>query len=245
MKQQAFHVSQGEPSAEASDFIFLAKELPPLDEPDESWIVFDGINVYPVNRQARPLTREEQQKYSSQIREAKLKELKSWVDLQTVKPILKESWKGKLMTARWVEVWKVKAGEVVIKERLCIKGFQEPHRESEQSASPTAQRASHRIVLFFSCQLNLPIASLDISTAFLQGFSFEEIRSTLGLEQPRLAFTPPDDVWNLLSEIDHKTFGTCATDFRRWALELLKSAYGPRSAPLLWHLKASKLATAS
>ena len=73
---------------------------------------------------------------------------------------------------------------------MCLKGFQEPIDDGEESASPTAGRLSHRLVCHTAAQKKLPIASMDVSVAFLKGFTFKELADK-GINRKACAFKPP------------------------------------------------------
>ena len=82
------------------------------------------------------------------------------------------------------------------------------------------------------------LSSLDVSVAFLKGYTFKELADR-GIKRPPVAFVPPKEAWELLKEIDpanfSKVFGG-STD--EWVFCLEKAAYGLRDAPLMWHLRA-------
>ena len=67
--------------------------------------------------------------------------------------------------------------------------------------SPTASKTSHRM-LWVLCQIyGLMMMSLDISTAFLRGWTFEEAKQH-GIHRQQCIFEPPEDVWELFAECD-------------------------------------------
>ena len=98
-------------------------------------------SCFPIERNTRPMTAEELKLPA--VREARLKELKSWVENSTGFAMLRAEFlklsNGKPpIPSRWVDTWKLKANELIAKSRLCLKGFAEPVLAGEQNASPTA-----------------------------------------------------------------------------------------------------------
>jgi len=83
------------------------------------------------------------------------------------------------------------------------------------------------------------IWSLDVSTAFLKGWTFEEMNKS-GFKRQPCALRLPTDVWELLAELEpsNKLFKLAARNPELYCLELDKAAYGLKDAPLLWNLKA-------
>ena len=130
--------------------------------------------------------------------------------------------------------WKLKDKIKVIKGRLCIKGFAERGQEALHTASPTASRIGHRMVSLMCAIQGWEILSLDIATAFLQGWTFQEMGEA-GFERQRCAFKPPAGVFEALAALSDVFKAACA-DPSRWCLELQKAAYGLKDAPLLWFL---------
>eukprot|EP00969_Alexandrium_andersonii_P299364 13234567-Alexandrium_andersonii.AAC.1 len=67
--------------------------------------------------------------------------------------------------------------------------------------SPTATRQGHRMVALWCILMGWHLWSLDISTAFLQGWTFEEMREA-GFDRQPCAFVVPDGMFDLLKELD-------------------------------------------
>jgi hypothetical protein len=198
-------------------------------------------SAYPVDRATRPATRDELRDKHAEFRSARTKELQSWVDNHTGYAALKSDWetanKCRAIPSRWVDTWKLKGGVLIAKSRLCLKGFAEPIVPEEATASPTANRISHRLVCHTAVQKHWTLASLDVSVAFLKGFSFTEL-STRGIARKAVAFNPCEDVWSILTELAPLEFKKTMNKPQDWVFVLEKAAYGLRDAPLLWHLKA-------
>ena len=75
----------------------------------------------------------------------------------------------------------------------------------------------------------------DVSTAFLQGLSFEELSRLTGQRVRSVSFTPPPDSWPHFKRSDGKPchVGMAKTH----QLKLLKAGYGLNDAPRLWRLR--------
>ena len=67
--------------------------------------------------------------------------------------------------------------------------------------------------------------SLDISTAFLQGWTFEEMNEA-GFKRQPVAFRPPEGFWDVMKELAPGTFAKVTGDLLEWCSQLLKAAYG-------------------
>ncbi len=108
--------------------------------------------------------------------------------------------------------------------------------------SSTASRLSHKMACSLAVTYNLDVQAWDISTAFLQGLQFNELRKKaqeLGHEinVPREVFLkPPGNVWRHLQALSPKEFTPNKQSFIPPILQLLKPAYGLVDAPLLWQM---------
>jgi hypothetical protein len=202
----------------------------------------DLTTVLVVERELRPLTPEELHTHRVEVRATMLKELRSWVANDTGKPVKVSDYVRKTglkpLPARWVIEWKRKEGKLVIKARLCLKGFAEANQHSLQTSAPTATRLGHRIIVLACTLHRWPLWSLDVSTAFLQGWTFDELRES-GYERQPCAFIPPSNTMELLGEIS-ENFRAVAKLGIQHCIELSKAAYGLKDAPLLWNLRFAK-----
>ena len=126
------------------------------------------------------------------------------------------------LPARWVIEWKKKEGKLVVKARPYLKGFAEKNQYTLRTAAPTATRLGHRIVVLTSVLRKWELWSLDVSTAFLQGWSFSELKES-GYERQPCAFKAPGNTPEILSEID-PMFSPAAKQPDAFCLELDKAA---------------------
>ena len=180
--------------------------------------------------------------YSKEVKTARLKELKSWLDHEAGYASLTTEYSAKAglrpLPSRHVTEFKFKEGVKIIKDRLVLKGFAERNTHTLNTAAPTATRLGHKMVVLMSVLLGKPLWSLDVSTAFLQGWSFKEMESAGYARQP-VAMMLDAETWKLLSELapDNALFRAAARDPTRYCFVLLKAAYGLKDAPLLWNLR--------
>ena len=146
------------------------------------------------------------------------------------------------MDAIWVRKWKrMPDGKLEIKSRLCLRGYLDPQKDMLSSRATTATRLSQRLLISMSVLLDFDIGSLDVSTAFLKGFSWKKLEETLrkkGLEAVSrvVLFEPPANVWRIMNEIGPKELHIELSNWESWLLKLLKAMYGLNDAPLSWQL---------
>ena len=111
---------------------------------------------------------------------AVLAELERWVQNAAVRR-QKRHLARNLVTSRYVFTWKLqKDGSRILKCRLTVHGFKDNEKASLERYSATVTRWGQRMVTCTSVQSAWPMASLDISQAFLKGLSFDEIEEQTG-----------------------------------------------------------------
>ena len=218
------------PSVGDVDAAYHDLYYPILDTHNEMWAL-------PLDKDCRPLTADELVQHKDEIRAAMKKELQSWIDHKAGCPALRNDYTSRTqlkgLPSRWVIEWKRKEGKRIIKARLVIKGFAEQNQHQLECNSPTATRLGHRLILQTSASKKWSLTSLDVSTAFLQGFSFDQLPEKVK-RQP-CAFVPPPDVFDILSEID-PVWRDAAKEPGKFVFELQKSVYGLKDAPLMWFI---------
>ena len=85
------------------------------------------------------------------------------------------------LTSRYVFTWKRSPdGSRYMKCRLTVHGFKDTAATHLESFSGTSTRWGKRAVVAIAVQQQWPMASLDVSEAFLKGFTFEEIQERRG-----------------------------------------------------------------
>jgi hypothetical protein len=177
---------------------------------------------------------------AADVDKACMKELQSLCDHGTGRPALVREYTNRTslspLPSRWVIEFKIKEGLRMVKARLCLKGFAERNQHALHTSSPTATRLGRRLVLHWAAEHGWQVASLDVSTAFLQGWTFDQLKSA-GYERQPCSFRPPANVWDMLAKINPSLFSQAAADPSQYCLELSTAAYGLKDAPLLWNLR--------
>eukprot|EP00435_Cladocopium_sp_Y103_P019649 s4451_g4.t1 len=164
------------------------------------------------------LTKEEQTLFQA----AKNKELKCWLDTNTVKAIVKDRiHPDQILSSRWILTWKedqTSPSGRKAKARLVVKGFQDPDIGILNSDSPTLTRDARMLLLQTVSSKRWTVQSFDITTAFLRGRSDER----------ELAMEPPSELRSLMG-ID-----------KSHVCLLQGNAYGRVDAPLLFYREFRK-----
>ena len=164
------------------------------------------------------LTEEEKKQFD----EAKLKEMKCWLETDAVKPLLKSRiHPSKIMSSRWILTWKVDPtvpGGRKPKARIVVRGFEDPDLASVSTESPTLSRDGRMVILQTVSSMHWPLQSFDIKTAFLRGRS----------DHRQLATEPVKELRELLHMKDNET---CL---------LQGNAYGRVDAPIIFYKELRK-----
>ena len=112
--------------------------------------------------------------------------------------------------------------------------------------SSTASRLSQRLVAsFMATSEDFEMETWDISTAFLQGLKYSELKKhaqKLGIEvkeNREVYLAPPANIWRHFREYDKSTINIADSMICSFVLLLLKPIYGTVDAPLLWQLALS------
>lgn len=191
------------------------------------------------------LTPEQEREYAPRVHEAKLKELKSWHDHRAFRVIMRElmPWKfSRAMRSRWVLTWKRVGGvdgEIVIKARLCVKGFMDAQAAIISTIAATVSLLMHRVFAATAVNSRKVLSSLDIGAAFLKGWSFEEFGDTKTEERRRAFFDlPTEEDYALLYSLDEVYYGLLATTYLNdLIIEALKGGFGFKDAPRMWRVR--------
>lgn len=188
------------------------------------------------------LSEEEIIRHWTQVEVADRAEIKQFVDERVFRKKFYMDVDIDVTDAIWIRKWKQLAdGAIILKSRLCVRGFLDPQRSSIPTRSTTASRLSHRIFLSLCALLEFEVESWDISGAFLKGFSFaklDELYKKLGIKAPKrqVIVRPPANVWRHLREIHGSEIHVDDWDIAWWFLELVKACYGLNDAPFAFQL---------
>ena len=166
----------------------------------------------------RQLTKQEQQEFD----QAKKKELKCWIETNTVEPLLRNKiHPSRIMTSKWVLTWKedhTSPSGRKPKARLVIRGFQDPEVGVVSTESPTLSRDGRMMIFQAVSSLRWELQSFDIKTAFLRGRADER----------QLAIYPVPEFQQLLNLS------------KEHVLLLKRNAYRRVDAPLLFYKEFRK-----
>jgi hypothetical protein len=167
--------------------------------------------------------------------EAIRKELKSFADLDIFFPA-ERSKTANVMTSRWVLRWKSVDGKKTVKARLTARGFQDLSAETIETFAGTASRWGQRLISSVAIQHGWELFTWDVSTAFLQGVTFEELSSLTGEPIREVAMTPPTGTEKYFREIP----GLENINFSTHVLGMKKAVYGLKDAPRAWRIKLDR-----
>ena len=199
--------------------------------------------IYRVDQQTDTLTEGDVLRHWPLFETADREELRQFIDQN----IFKKVWLGDLeegttvVDATWVRKFKrLPNGELAAKSRLCARGFLDPQRQELPTRSTTATRLSQRLVVSVAATHNFILASLDVSGAFLKGFTFEKVRQVLakrGIVSPprKVVVVPPPNTWRQLAHFD-ESFYVPEESYGKFGLLCQKPAYGLNDAPLAWQM---------
>ena len=129
-------------------------------------------------------------------------------------------------------------GQRTIRVRMALRGFKEPLDDNEVKFSATAQRISQKILASeAACHPEWSFVAVEISKAFLQGLTFQEMREITGEPEKNIAFTVLKGVAHLPRRIPgYENFNE-----REEALRCLKPGTGCRDAPRAFNLRLTRL----
>ena len=192
----------------------------------------------------QPVTDDDLRKYPEAVKAAVLAELVRWCDNTAFQRKLRKD-AHNILASRYVLTWKRQSdGSYVIKCRLCVKGFQDIYKSEVDRYSGTSSRWGQRAVVATAIQSGWPLASLDISMAFLKGLSFDEIQSIRGgpkrtvcmqLPRGRLGLEP-SGVSLLRSVKGYENFNDALE-----VLEMVKGGFGLVDAPNLFTTRVDNI----
>ena len=167
-----------------------------------------------IQRDDDVLTAEELRVHSKEVAAAMLKELQTWAKLKCFSRKSRVTAKN-IIDCRWVFKWKwevaTTAAEAsssseparrrVIRARLTVRGFKDRQAQELDSYAGTSQRYSQRIVCSEAVRRQWPICTTDISKAFLQGVTYEELSELTGEPVREVNFYLPPQCVPLLREV--------------------------------------------
>ena len=90
----------------------------------------------------------------------------------------------------------------IVRARLTLRGFKDRDADNLEKYAGTSQRYSQRLLASEAANRCWPIMSTDISKAFLQGVTYEELARITGEPLRDVNFYLPNDTIAVLKQLD-------------------------------------------
>jgi hypothetical protein len=126
-------------------------------------------------------------------------------------------------------------GVKTVKARLTVRGFEDLSASTVETYANTATRWGQRLICSAAVQQNWELFTWDISTAFLQGISFEELAQITGTPVRQVAMRPPKGTEQFFKEMPGLN-----VSFDTHVLLMLKAVYGLKDAPRAWRIRLDR-----
>ena len=219
----------------------------PWKTPTCFWFSITTGECYRVDETTDILTAHDLITHEQEVIAADRDEIHSFVKFRVFEVARRSKARFRPMSCVWVRRWKYKTinniKTRVVKSRLCVRGFLDPQKTGLSKHSSTASRISQRLALSITVNNNFALESWDISSAFLQGFTFSTLSqcaSQLGMDirglQREAYICFSDNVWCHLRTANMPNCPPVGSDLSQYCAQLLKPMYGLIDAPLLWQL---------
>ena len=194
-----------------------------------------------VETQTDLVTRDELVKHRTEVMASILNELQTWLKFQCFERRPRYGARN-IMDCKWVIKWKLEIlpdGKTrrVIRARLTLRGFKDQDAANLEKYAGTSQRYSQRLLVSEAANRKWPIVCTDISKAFLQGVTYEELARITGEPLRDVNFYLPPDSVSVLKQLP----GYANFDPAREVLKSLKPGTGSVDAPRAFHLKLAKV----
>jgi hypothetical protein len=201
-----------------------------------------------VERKDHDLSKEEQTKHWPEVAASMKKELATWVELKCISRKSRSTARN-IIDCRWVVKWKLdtavkdasstdeNGSRWVIRSRLCLRGFKDLDAKDLDSYAGTAQRCTQRLLVSEAVIRRWPICTTDISKAFLQGVTYEELAAATGEPLREVNFYLPEYAVAFLKELP----GWENFDPRTEVIHCDKPGTGCNDAPRCFSLKLAKV----
>ena len=180
-------------------------------------IYLSGARRTVVQRDDDILTAEELKSHAKEVAAAMLAELKTWAKLKCFSRRKRAGAKN-IIDCRWVIKWKYEQAAIsveaasnaalgeasrrrVIRARLTVRGFKDRDAQNLDSYAGTSQRYSQRLVCSEAAHRGWPICTTDISKAFLQGVTYEELAELTGEPIREVNFYLPQHCNSILRQV--------------------------------------------
>ena len=201
-----------------------------------------------VDRPDAVLTPEEVRTHWPEVVAAMKKELETWIDLQCIcrKPRRQAR---NIIDVRWVHKRKFDAEvrdatstgaskvRLVIRARLCLRGFKDVDAQGIEKYAGTASRHTQRVLVSEAVVRQWDLVTTDISKAFLQGVTYEELSKLTGEPLREVNFDLPPYCLPILKQLK----GWEDFDPKHETIHCIKPGTGCNDAPRCFSLKLSKV----
>ena len=254
-----YNLDEQESYVELSYDDYMWKTVPDVPReplPGEVVIVRMYLNkgnkrIVNVERDDALLTPAEIAQHKDEVNSAMAKELQTWAKYQCIsrKP---RNLARNVIDCKWVLKWKwdeetlsvdaSAAGQTakkrrVIRARLTIRGFKDVDKGHIATYAGTSQRYSQRIIISEAVNRGWDIATTDISKAFLQGVTYQELAELTGEPVREVNFyLPAYNIPQLRQISGYETF-----DPNCEVLHCDKPGTGSVDAPRCFSLKLAKI----
>ena len=185
-----------------------------------------------IDRSDDLLTKEEMKTHSAECLDAVQAELQTWKDLKcfTRRPRCEAP---TIIDTKWVFKWKHIGGARKIKARLTLRGFKESGADEQSNYAATATKWSQRLIVSECVLRKWHLASTDISKAFLQGVTYQELAKETNAPLRDVSFELCDRAASVLGRLS----GMEGFDPQTEVLHCLKPGTGCRDAPRCFAIK--------
>ena len=185
-----------------------------------------------IDRSDDLLTKEEMKTHSAECLDAVQAELQTWKDLKcfTRRPRCEAP---TIIDTKWVFKWKHIGGARKIKARLTLRGFKESGADEQSNFAATATKWSQRLIVSECVLRKWHLASTDISKAFLQGVTYQELAKETNAPVRDVSFELCDRAASVLGRLS----GMEGFDPQTEVLHCLKPGTGCRDAPRCFAIK--------
>ena len=183
------------------------------------------MQFYPVNKKmvvetnTDLLTREELYKHREEVQAAIVCELQTWLKYKCFKRRPRAGARN-IVDCKWVIKWKMEVlpngkNRRIIRARLTLRGFKDMDAANLERYAGTSQRYSQRLVVSEAANRKWSLVSTDISKAFLQGVTYEELAKITGEPLHDVNFyLPPNSVTALETLPGFESFNPAPKFFR-------------------------------
>ena len=166
----------------------------------------NGTKKAVIERDTDNLTAQEMVTHRAELAAAMLKELQTWQKFNCFsrKP---RAQARNIIDCRWVLKWKHEllpdhSTRRIIRARLTVRGFKDVDASGLASYAGTSQRYSQRIVVSEAAVRRWDIATTDVSKAFLQGVTYQELAEMTGEPLREVNFMLPSGSVPVLQRLE-------------------------------------------